>query len=153
MATMSKIGMTLFVLLASCIEPPQQEAPEHRVGVIQQPAMTCLPPLNPIAGTNATIVVYDSTVQRGFKSERVAVSCMYDQAVTILARVQRQGTTLWHTFNDAGAGDPVVANTNTFKDYLVEGSNTQIEIQTGGTAPSTTNETEICLPTERALGM
>lgn len=149
MLPMGKLALFL-VLMFGCIEPAQAPVPEHRVGATTQQFTTCVPPLNPVTGNSATIVVYDTTAQQGFKSDRVMVSCRYDQAVTILFQGKRFDSSTWRTLN--GSGDAVTANTDTLKDYLVQTANSRVEIVTGGTGPTTTVETDICLPYERSLG-
>ena len=66
--------------------------------------------------------------------ERLAVTCRFDQAVTILYQVQRIGDVTWRTMN--GVGDAVPANTDAFLDYLIQGANSRIEVVNGGTGPS-----------------
>lgn len=154
MRGMGKIAV-LLVLLTACAASNSPPPTPGRVGSGIQQSTTCVPPLNPVTVPDAGIVVYDTTVQQGFKSDRVTVSCRYDQPVTILFQGKRFGSSTWRTLNGAGgapAGESVSANTDTFKDYLVQTSNSRVKIVTGSTAPSTTVETDICLPFERSLG-
>jgi hypothetical protein len=142
MTTIRQLGalaaLSVLLALPACGSHLNQEpvAPApHKMGV-EFGGPDCAGPLNPITGNNATIVVYDSTVQAtGTAPMRLTVSGFMDQTVTSIYQIKIFGDSLWHTMN--GAGDAITASTSTFLDYLVKGANNRIEITTGGTGPST----------------
>jgi len=141
-----------FSVLASACTPPDHgvhDEPVVGIGGSGIPTQW-LGPLNPIvgvdAGNNQTTVVFDTTVTSSH-ADRIVVSGFFNQAVTVLYRVQHKGSSTWRAAN--GAGDAILANAQTAWEYLVQGLNSQVEIVAGATAP-TTSELDIGLIYERA---
>lgn len=142
---MKRIGLALLGLLAlSCAAP---SAAHHPVGIGGGGIPNqWLGPLNPVTGNSATIVVFDTTVTPNH-ADRIMVTGFFNQAVTILYRVQHNGSSTWRTVN--GSGDAVTGSTQTQFEYVVQGLNSQVEIVTGSTGP-TVAEVDIGLMYERA---
>ena len=127
-----KYLLLVLALTLSCVTPTGSSP--GRVGsTVGGPVFRA--PLNPVTGNNATVTVFDTTVAPVFPlPERLAVTCRFDQAVTILYQVERLGSSTWRTVN--GSGDAVTANTDFFIDYLVQGPNNRIQVVTGSTGPT-----------------
>jgi len=130
----------LFALILGVLgcDPTAAPPPAHKVGSSFGGPVWRVP-LNAIPSTaSATTIVFDTTVTPVVPPpERLAVSCRFDQAVTLLYQIQRLGSVTWRTMNGTGAGDAVPANTDAFYDYLVQGPNSRLEVVNGGTGPST----------------
>jgi|SRR5450631_2570686 len=147
----------LTLLVGGCASVPTTP-PDHRVVGATATDVEWLPgsSLPAITGNNATIVLFSmangrAVVTPGITTtvNRIGVSIRCDQAVTLLAQINRSsGGGTWRTMNNNGAGDTVLANTDTVIDYLVFGPNTRIEAVTGSTGPSAC-ETDIGLFVDR----
>lgn len=139
------------ILTAAACSPSPPEPAKHRMGADFSPNVYWLPNVTAVAGNNATITVFDSTL--GYPNvQRVMVSGYYDQAVTVLYRIKNSGSSTWRTANGSGSGDAVTASTVFVTDYFMLGPSNQIQVVTGGTGP-TTSETSVGLVYERTLGM
>jgi hypothetical protein len=160
----SAILATLAILaFAGCATAPTAPTapPGHRVGAtsgdVEWLPASSIPA---ITGTSATIVLFSMTNGRAVTTpgltttvNRVGVSVRCDQPVTLLYQVERSsGGAVFRTMNGNGSGDSVLANTDTFIDYLIMGPTSRIEAVTGSPGPSAC-ETDIGLFVDRQTGI
>jgi hypothetical protein len=118
--------------------------------------VTWLPNPPVVSGNTATIVAFDTTkgdTLRGAMPslQRVAVSGVFDQIVTVKFQIKHRLSTTWRTVNGSGSGDATTGNVEFYGDYLVKGSDCRVQIVTGGTGP-TLAEYDVGLIYNRQLG-
>lgn len=159
----------LSALLAACVPPgtcPDPAVPHRKVTATtvggNQGAWVCGlkggPVCPAVTGNNATVVVFTTTsqgdMQRGQYPglQRVFARFRFDQATTVLYQTLDGNSTTWRTMNGSGSGDSLAANTDYAVDFLVLGPDVRVAVATGGTGPSTREES-VQVFNDRALGM
>jgi hypothetical protein len=143
---MKYLAIAMLALLGCATTPTTPTPPPgHRVGAtsgdVEWLPASSIPA---ITGTNATVILWSMANGRAATTpgltttvNRIGVSIRVDQPVTILYQVSRSsGGGTWRTMNNNGNGDSVLANTDTFIDYLIMGPASRLEIVTGSPGPS-----------------
>ena len=152
--------LPLFSLLASafafgCASAPI--VPHGKVGATSYDYEWIQAPNIPtISGNNASITMWSMTGGRAAVTgtysttvNRVGISVRCNQAVTILYQVERSsGGSVFRTMN--ASGDAVTANTDVYKEYLIQGPNSQLVVTTGSTGP-TACEVDVGLFVDRSV--
>lgn len=148
----------LALFAAGCATAPVPVEP-HRIGATAYDYEWVQAPNIPaISGNNSSITMWSMTGGRAAVTgtylttvNRAAISIRCNQAVTILYQVERvSGGSVFRTLNGSGSGDAVTANTDTYKEYLIEGPNSQLVVTTGSTGP-TACEVDIGLFVDRSV--
>jgi hypothetical protein len=153
--------IAILTLLGGCAGSPLPPPDHGRVGATSVD-VEWLPgsSIPAITGTNSTIVLFSMVNGRAATTpgltttvNRIGVSIRCDQPVTLLYQINRSsGGGTWRTLNNNGAGDSILAATDSVIDYLVMGPTSRIEVVTGSPGPSAC-EADVGLFVDRQPGI